>query len=214
MKSFWCHERVSGALLHMDTYDSFSELEKHEQEGKDYLIVYREADSKFCIMAPHGGGIEPGTATIADAIAGVNHTFYTFKGIKRSGNRVLHLTSARFDEPIGIKTSSSARVVVTVHGCNAVGDVVYLGGKNDGLNEKMMGALRKAGFNVKNSKIPGLRGVSLENICNRCHSRQGVQLELSRGLRERMIHHLDFRSLRKKTEVFDRFVVAVRSVLN
>ena len=53
----------------MDTYANFAELEKHEQAGKDYLIVYRKADSKFCILAPHGGGIEPATSTIADAIA-------------------------------------------------------------------------------------------------------------------------------------------------
>lgn len=198
----------------MDTYASFAELEKHEQEGKDYLIVYRKADSKFCILAPHGGGIEPGTATIADAIAGVDHTFYTFKGIKRQGNRVLHLTSARFDEPFGIQTSNHAVVVLTIHGCNGGQDVIYIGGKDDALKEKMMAMLRRAGFNVVNSEIPGLQGISLENICNRCQSGRGVQLELSRGLRERMIHHLASRSLRKTTEVFDRFVVAVRNVLN
>ena len=198
----------------MDAYASFRELEKHEQEGKDYLIVYRKSDSKFGILAPHGGGIEPGTSTIADAIAGVNHTFYTFKGIKRTGNRVLHLTSTQFDEPIGRQTSSDALIVVAIHGCSAVGEVVYIGGKHDGLKKKMMGALRKAGFNVKNSRIPGLRGVRPENICNRCQSGRGVQLELSKGLRKRMIHQLDSRSIRKKTEDFDRFVTAVRNVLN
>jgi len=197
----------------MDTYANFAELEKHEQEGKDYLIVYRKADSKFGILAPHGGGIEPGTSTIADAIAGVNHTFYTFKGIKRTGNRVLHLTSARFDEPIGIQTSRNARVVVTVHGCVDKGDVVFVGGKHQPLKVKMAEALRRGGFHVENSEAPGLRGISSVNICNRCQSGQGIQLELSRGLRERMIHHLYSRSFRKKTDAFDHFVVAVRSVL-
>jgi len=36
-------------------------------------------------MAPHGGGIEPGTIDIADAIARSEYTFYAFQGIKKRG---------------------------------------------------------------------------------------------------------------------------------
>ena len=53
-------------------------------------------------MAPHGGGIEPGTTEIAEAVAGHEHTFYSFSGVKARGNSVLHITSSRFDEPEGI----------------------------------------------------------------------------------------------------------------
>jgi len=198
----------------MDRYANFAELEEHEKEGKDYLILYRKADHGFAIMAPHGGGIELGTAGIADAIAGVDRTFYAFKGIKTAGNRVLHLTSGRFDEPLGIQTSNDASVVIAIHGCRDKRDIVFIGGKNDTLKEKMLKALRAANFHVEISDMPGLRGISPENFCNRCQSGEGVQLELSRGLRERMFDHLDRRSLRTKTDVFYSFVDAVREIIS
>lgn len=43
--------------------------------------------------APHGGGIEPGTSEIADAIGGERGSFYTFGGLKSSGTADLHITS-------------------------------------------------------------------------------------------------------------------------
>ena len=76
----------------MDKYANFSALKQNEREGEDYTILHRNGDSKFAIMAPHGGGIEPGTMGIADAIAGNDHTFYAFKGIKKTRNTILHIT--------------------------------------------------------------------------------------------------------------------------
>lgn len=67
----------------MDKYANFIELKQNEREGEDYTILLREANSKFVIIAPHGGGIEPGTIDIADAVASSDHTFYAFKGIKK-----------------------------------------------------------------------------------------------------------------------------------
>ena len=186
----------------------------HERKGKDYLVLSREKDSKFAIMAPHGGGIEPGTASVADAIAGDEYAFYAFKGIKRNGNRVLHISSSRFDEPQGVDTSKHALAVIAVHGCRDKRSVVFIGGKNKPLIANMIAALKKAGFEVENSQRSGLRGINPKNICNRCLGGEGVQLELSRGLRERMFDHLDHRSPRVKTDLFDRFITAVRDVLN
>ena len=67
----------------MDKYANFIELKQNEREGEGYTILLREANSKFVIIAPHGGGIEPGTIDIADAVASSDHTFYAFKGIKK-----------------------------------------------------------------------------------------------------------------------------------
>ena len=91
----------------MDKYANFIELEQNEREGEDYTILFREANSKFLIISPHGGGIEPGTIDLADAVASSDHTFCAFKGIKKTGNKTLHITSNRFDEPIGLKTSEN-----------------------------------------------------------------------------------------------------------
>ena len=42
---------------------------------------------QMVIVAPRGGGIEPGTLDIADAIAGSDYNFCAFKGIKKAGIR-------------------------------------------------------------------------------------------------------------------------------
>ena len=65
-------------------YTNFGELVQNEKADEDYTILYREVDSQVAIIAPHGGGIEPGTIDIADAIAGCDFTFYAFKGLKKS----------------------------------------------------------------------------------------------------------------------------------
>ncbi len=64
--------------------------------------LHRSGSSGILVMAPHGGGIEPGTGDIADGVAGQHHSFYCFKGIKKQGNRALHITSNRFDEPLAM----------------------------------------------------------------------------------------------------------------
>jgi phage replication-related protein YjqB (UPF0714/DUF867 family) len=67
-------------------------------------------------MAPHGGKIEPGTAEIAEAVAGDDYSFYCFEGIKADGNGVLHIRSHLFAEPRAMEAVESAEIVVTVHG--------------------------------------------------------------------------------------------------
>ena len=51
-------------------YTNYDELRQNERENVDYAIFHRGADSQIAVMAPHGGGIEPGTIDIADAMAG------------------------------------------------------------------------------------------------------------------------------------------------
>lgn len=197
----------------MDKYKNFAELTQNENEGEDYTIVYRLLESKIAIIAPHGGGIEPGTLDIADAIAGVDHIFYAFKGIKKSGNRTLHITSNRYDEPIGLKVSKSAFIVISIHGSREKGDMVFIGGRNEELKQIIVGALNSAGFSALISGKPGLRGVNPDNICNRCKSGQGVQLEISRGLREKMFENIEKRPLRKRTDIFYRFINSIKEAL-
>ena len=197
----------------MDEYTNFAELEQNQSEGQDYAILYRGADSKIAIMAPHGGGIEPGTMDIADAVAAGDYAFYAFKGIKKAGNRILHITSSRYDEPIGLRICRNARVVITIHGCRDKKEIVFIGGKYQKLKQEILHAFRRSGFRAVISELSGFRGVSSGNICNRCGRGEGVQLEISRGLREKMFDDLDRRSFRKKTNVFYEFVHTLKEVL-
>jgi phage replication-related protein YjqB (UPF0714/DUF867 family) len=197
-----------------DKYRNFADLEQNEKKDEDYTIFYREVDSEFAIIAPHGGGIEPGTIDIADVLAGCDYTFYAFKGLKKKGNNILHINSNIFDEASGLKASQNAFITISIHGSKDKTEMVHIGGKNQELKQKIMCALKTAGFNAAICEIPGLRGIKPENICNRCKSGKGVQLEISRGLREKMFDNLDHRWLRKKTIVFYKFVNTLKQVLS
>ena len=84
----------------MDRYSCFSDLAACEVRGTSYDIhVHREAASRVAVISPHGGGIEPETSRIAESIAGAEFSLYCFRGLKRTGNGVLHITSHNFDEP-------------------------------------------------------------------------------------------------------------------
>jgi phage replication-related protein YjqB (UPF0714/DUF867 family) len=196
-----------------NTYSNFAELKQHAREDEDFTILYRKVDSEIAIIAPHGGGIEPGTSDIADLLAGCDYTFYCFKGLKKKGNTMLHLGSSFFDEERGLQAAQNARIVITVHGSKDKAERVHIGGKNQALKQKIMHALQAAGFEAGIDDMPGLLGKRSENICNRCKSGKGVQLEISRGLREKMFDSLDHRSLRKKTILFYQFVNAIREAL-
>jgi phage replication-related protein YjqB (UPF0714/DUF867 family) len=70
----------------MTPYASYCALQVNETLGVDYRIRVRRGCSGIAVMAIHGGGIEPGTTEIAEAVAGDRHTFYTFSGLKPEGN--------------------------------------------------------------------------------------------------------------------------------
>ena len=198
----------------MDKYTNIAELKQNEREDEDYTILYRELPSKIAIMAPHGGGIEPGTIDIADYLAGCDYTFYAFKGLKESGNKILHINSNTFDEPIALMAAQNADIVVSIHGATDKSETVYIGGTNQELMQIIVHALRLGGFDATISEIPGLRGIKPENICNRCKIKKGVQIELSRGLRETLFDNLSQRSLRSKTIVFYQFVNILKEAIS
>ena len=128
----------------MDKYADYDDLKRHEIKGEDYVILSRTGNSRIAVIAPHGGGIEPGTVDIADVLAGAEHSFYAFKGIKKKGNAVLHISSTRFDEPEGITIAEKAEIVVSIHGCRGKDDTVFVGGRNQNLKEKICYAAGKS----------------------------------------------------------------------
>jgi phage replication-related protein YjqB (UPF0714/DUF867 family) len=197
----------------MDRYTDFEDLARHETEGVDYVIAARQGGSGIAVIAPHGGGIEPGTADVAHAVAADQHAFAAFKGIKKAGNAVLHLASDRFDEPDAAGIAAQALTVCTIHGCRGNGERVYVGGRDEGLKERIIQALKGAGFEAEACHQPGLEGTNPNNICNRCRSGRGVQIEISRGMREKMVEGLSKRSVRKRSGTFYRFVRALKEAI-
>jgi len=199
--------------VHMGNYRSYRQLIIWEQEGRDFSIHAREGSSGMAVIAPHGGGIEPGTMELAEAIAGSAHSLYCFEGIKRAGNSDLHIASGYFDEPMGVTMVRRSRTVLAVHGCKGNQEVVYVGGLDRDLREKIRLSLMQSGFNAGLSPRAELEGKSAKNICNRCRSGKGVQLEISKGLRKNMFKDLTQEGRKNRTTVFHTFVSALRDVL-
>ena len=111
----------------VDTYSSFTDLAAHEVRGRDYdLLVRHRNGTRVAVIAPHGGGIEPETARIAEAIAGAEFSLYCFKGLKRNGNGRLHITSHSFDEPDCLSLIAKHEWGLAIHGCADAGERVFL----------------------------------------------------------------------------------------
>ena len=198
-----------------DKYPNFDVLSRSEISGTDYQISVRRAKDAFAVVAPHGGGIEPGTSEIADAIAAGEFSFYAFEGLKSSGNTDLHITSTRFDEPMCLTLIRQSGIVLTIHGENSDvnGEPVFMGGQDAELRQLVTEALTASGFEVRQHEDPRLQGLEPCNVCNRGTSGKGVQLELSRSLREQMFLSLSREGRKHPTPKFHAFVDAIRSVL-
>jgi phage replication-related protein YjqB (UPF0714/DUF867 family) len=167
----------------MVSYMSFKELVHREVEDQDYRIRIELRDPRVLIMAPHGGKIEPTTAEIAAAIAEDDYSFYCFEGLK-TDSRPLHIESHLFDEPRALQVVQKADVVITIHGqIDQKEEFVMVGGLNDSLRSEITRELEGAGFQTR---VPTerLMGTDSQNICNRGKLRRGVQLEVSRKVRD------------------------------
>lgn len=199
-----------------DKYPDFATLSRHERAGVDFRISARQGKSQFAIVAIHGGGIEPGTSEIADALSAPDWSYYAFEASKSKGNADLHITSTRFDEPMCLALIGRSKVVVTIHGehSKADGEGVFLGGLDTALGRRIATALKAKGFTVSRHPDPRLQGLERTNVCNRGTSRKGVQLELSRTVRSQMFRSLSRAGRKHPTARFRAFVAAVRGALD
>ncbi len=166
-----------------DRYNSFEELQCHEELDKDYRLSLRDVGSVVTIIAPHGGQIEPRTSDLARRIAGDNYNYYCFEGIKAEDNACLHITSHRFDEPGAVKLIAHSKVVVAVHACTGTAGLVHVGGLNKKLGRLIGRELQDRGIAVSHDH-PRFQGSNPDNICNRGLTGIGVQLEVTRDLRD------------------------------
>jgi len=196
-----------------ETYASFSELAENEKRGKDFRVRCRMRPSTTVVLAPHGGGIEPGTSEVAAAIAGDDLSFYAFEGIKSRRNGCLHITSTDFDEPRCVALVQASKRVLSIHGEGSGQKVVFLGGRDEGSLQQLRASLQQRGFSAKTHQNPALQGRDPANICNRGTSGEGVQLELSEGLRRSFFRSLSAGGRKMKTGHFRNFVAAVREAI-
>jgi phage replication-related protein YjqB (UPF0714/DUF867 family) len=165
-----------------DKYSSYRMLRASEPRDS-YRVIARPAASRFAVVAPHAGAIEPGTSEISRAIAGNDLALYLFEGMKDRGNRDLHVTSSRFDEPRCLALLAQVEIALAIHGERSDEEAVFLGGRHIELRELLRDSLEAAGFQVEIHPSIALQGTDPENICNKGTAGRGAQLELSAGLR-------------------------------
>ncbi len=195
-----------------DCYCNFVELEARELAA-NYRIIACPRPSPIAVIAPHGGGIEPGTSELAAAIAGQEFSLYCFEGRKSDGNEALHITSTRFDEPQCLAIVAASQVVLAVHGSAEQEEIVHVGGRDSRLARRLCDALNAAGFAAQLDNTADHPGRLEANICNRGRSGRGCQLEISNGLRRTLFAGLKRQQRKHQTEHFHKFVAAVRAVL-
>lgn len=170
----------------MDLYRNFLELDGSETE---FRIESVDRASEVTVIAPHGGNIEPNTCEIATLIAADDYNLFCFNGHKSSNNRDLHITSHRFDHHQAVDLIGRAAMVIAIHGCMVHKPVAYLGGLDSELIQEIdyQLSLHQIASERENRRF---RGVHPDNICNRGKGNGGVQLEISRGLRDNGAAHL------------------------
>lgn len=116
-------------------------------------------------------------------IARENYNYYCFEGIKKNNNACLHITSHNFDDPNAIEILSRSKIVIAIHACNGKAGFVYLGGLDIELKKKIVNELQDRGIQAA-TEHPKFLGSHPNNICNRGATGKGVQLEITRDLRD------------------------------
>ena len=170
-------------------------LQRNLLPGRDLRVEFGDAKIEHCLLiAPHGGGIEPGSSEIMRAVANLGGwAWYDFAGFLRQGNKdALHITSTRFNEPTLLALLPQTKFVVAFHGADQAGEPLALvGGKWKQGREILIEAINstasehglRATDATARADAPHLRGLDNENLTNRGKSGEGVQLEFSRDAR-------------------------------
>ncbi len=165
-------------------------LNRGHVPGRDIRVAFGDAGIGRCLLvAPHGGGIEPGTSEILRAIAEMgNWAWYEFAGFLRKNNKEqLHIASTLFDEPTLLGLIPRTNFVLSVHGSQDMGEpVVYVGGIWDEGRAAMTAAINAAGSSHGLQAVEAPAHMSASeptNLANRGKLGRGVQLEFSRSAR-------------------------------
>jgi phage replication-related protein YjqB (UPF0714/DUF867 family) len=217
-------------------------------EGVDYARRHRRHERfddtlgrtddvpRTTILAPHGGGIEPGTSELCLAVAGyhpanlpqvppagVTYDYWMFEGVRERDNAELHVTAVGCDDGVAVSLCAGSLNALALHGfqpgppdMSEDDRVVLAGGRNTILREYLLEGLRRAGFDARDAGQHGeLDGDAECNIVNRTLLGMGAQLELSTPLRAAMFtEHTRSRRKHTTTQLFWTFVAVCRDALD
>jgi phage replication-related protein YjqB (UPF0714/DUF867 family) len=240
---------MSSTTTTADTYQSNTQLYQDPNlvETVDYARRWRRRElvddglprhcaiARTTIIAPHGGGIEPGTSELCLAIAGYHpatlavppgtgatYDYWMFEGLRPVDNRDLHVTSTHCDDGVAVSLCAGALNALALHGCTTSqaelpddAEVVLVGGRNAVLKQHLLDELTAASLHaIDAAGHPDLDGNEVRNIVNRTLLGMGGHLELTGPLREAMFEE-NTRPRRKDTttEVFWRFAAACRNAI-
>ncbi|NMQ27998.1 replication protein [Candidatus Accumulibacter phosphatis] len=192
-----------------DKYSNFSELSASEPSGS-YSVLARNNGSSVVVAAPHAGAIEPGTSEISLGVAANDLSVYLFEGLKSQGNSDLHITSSNFDEPQCLSLLKASDMVITIHGEQSEGEIVFLGGLHASALASLRTTLQDRGYSVQEHANPALQGHNKNNICNIGRLGAGVQLEISKGLRRTFFASLTQNGRDQPTPRLNDFCVVIR----
>lgn len=204
-----------------DTYANFADLAAHEVYGVDYNIEVSDVPgARIMCLAVHGGGIEPGSTECAYELSRIGRPrkFYSFNGTKGPGlNGTLHITSTNFDEPQAVAAVADAYRCVSMHGYFDVipgEQVCYMGGLDTILRERIAEHLNAAGI-IAVPAPAEVQGKQSTNIANTTRLDGGVQLEMTRSLRDSFfVGGADtLASRQNKTAAFWIFLGAVNAAI-
>ena len=141
--------------------------------------------NKYGVIAIHGGEIEPGTSEIAKNISGNIFPIY----VNENGE---HVSSDSFENEEIKKFLEQISVVISIHGeKDTEKSFVMIGGLDKDLAKKIEMSLKESGFETV-SPPESLDGDNPKNICNRGLSGAGVQIEISRKLRNELMQDENF----------------------
>ncbi|WP_146229034.1 poly-gamma-glutamate hydrolase family protein [Streptomyces sp. NWU339] len=201
-----------------DVYGSYAELAAAEEEGVAYeRRQIPSTATSWASIAIHGGGIEPGSGEVSRVVAAGLMNHYEFAGLLRSGNSRLHVTSTNFDEPIAEGIVAASTRTLSFHGYTGDGTpVTAIGGLDTDLRDKVKAALIAAGFAVIDAPQE-ISGTNPNNIVNENKILAGVQIEMSRPLRDSFFPNGNSgrasRDSGARTPAFYAYVAAIRQVV-
>src|SRR5699024_387972 len=195
---------------------SFEKLESEEVENEDYTINSKDTGSDTLLIAIHGGGLEPGTTELVEYIAKENnYSYYTFNGIKKSGNRKMHITSTDYDEPLALELVNKSLITLSFHGYDEPNKKhTYVGRLDTALVKKVNGKLNEDNFSasIEQERIDASEK---DNIVNQNNKNKFAQIELSTDKREKFFKNISLsrKNRKNKQSAFYAYIKSIEKVL-
>jgi phage replication-related protein YjqB (UPF0714/DUF867 family) len=229
-------EKNSQLYAHPGLTEGVDYARRHRRHGRLDDSLARTCEvPRTTVVAPHGGGIEPGTSELCLAVAGyhpaalpqtppagVTYDYWMFEGVREGDNAPLHVPSIGCDDAMARSLCGGALNALALHGFRPEPElpagtrVILVGGRNRTLREQLLAGFEATDLEAVDAAQHGeLDGDDERNIVNRTLLGMGAQLEISTPLREAMFgEHTRPRRKHTTTEVFWTFVAVCRDALD